>query len=165
MNLIFVDVEADGPCPGLYSIVSIGAVKLSGTTFSGMIAPITNEFVPEALAISGYSREEHMKFDLPGSVMKTFATWLGPNPKFISDNPAFDWQFINYYFHRYYGLNPFGFSARRIGDFYAGLTGNFHNHNNWKKLRKTKHDHNPVNDAKGNLEAFQSICTQFKLTI
>jgi hypothetical protein len=27
----------------------------------------------------------------------------------------------------------------------------------WKHLRQTPHDHNPVNDAKGNAEAFRVI--------
>ena len=27
----------------------------------------------------------------------------------------------------------------------------------WKRLRKTAHDHNPVNDAMGNVEAFEEI--------
>lgn len=79
------------------------------------------------------------------------------SPVFVSDNVAFDWQWINFYFWKYYGMNPFGHSGRRIGDFYAGLTGDFHNTQRWKRLRKTKHDHNPVNDALGNAEAFRRI--------
>jgi hypothetical protein len=71
----------------------------------------------------------------------------------MSDNPAFDWQWINYYFHRYLGENPFGYSARRIGDVYCGAMGNMRA--KWKHLRKTVHDHHPVNDAKGNAEAFR----------
>lgn len=81
----------------------------------------------------------------------------GFRPLFVSDNPAYDWQFINYYFHLFLGRNPFGHSARRIGDFYAGLTGDFTNSSSWKKLRVTPHDHNPVNDAMGNLEAFERV--------
>lgn len=88
---------------------------------------------------------------------KQFDHWLlsvrGSGLVFISDNPAYDWQWINYYFHRYLGRNPFGFSARRIGDFYAGLTGDFRNTQRWKRLRITKHDHHPVHDAIGNCEA------------
>ena len=40
--LISVDVEADGPCPGLYSMVSFGAVSVLDTTqrFKGLTAPI-----------------------------------------------------------------------------------------------------------------------------
>jgi hypothetical protein len=87
-----------------------------------------------------------------------FAEWLrdvtdGRSPKFVSDNPAYDWQWINFYFHLHLGRNPFGFSARRIGDFYAGLVGDFRRSNEWKRLRITPHDHNPVHDAIGNAEA------------
>ena len=51
------------------------------------------------------------------------------------------------------GANPFGHSGRRIGDFYAGLVGDFQKTQNWKRLRRTKHDHHPVHDALGNAEA------------
>jgi hypothetical protein len=45
--------------------------------------------------------------------------------------------------------------GRRISDYYAGLTGRFGNIQAWKRLRVTPHDHNPVNDARGNVEAFR----------
>ena len=92
--------------------------------------------------------------------MQDFAWWLKQfkgNPIFVSDNPAYDWQWINYHFHYNIGTNPFGHSARRIGDFYAGLVGDFKKASQWKKLRITKHDHNPVNDAMGNVEAFERM--------
>jgi hypothetical protein len=63
---------------------------------------------------------------------------------------AYDWQWINYYFHTYLEKNPFGFSGRRIGDMFAGM--NFDTFVKWKHLRKTKHTHNPVDDAIGNAE-------------
>lgn len=72
---------------------------------------------------------------------------------FVSDNPAFDWQWVATEFARVGIENPFGFSARRIGDFSAGLQRNFRDANSWKRHRKTTHDHNPVNDARGNAEA------------
>ena len=87
--------------------------------------PKISYFHPGLLAVSGFSREQHLGFDEPESVMENFAGWLEKNSIgraiFVSDNPAFDWQFINYYFHRFLGKNPFGFSARRIGDLYSGL--------------------------------------------
>ena len=94
--------------------------------------------------------------------MDLFAEWLSQNSKgrpiFISDNPAFDWQWINWYFHTYLGKNPFGFSARRIGDLYCGMKMDAGLNAEWKKLfRKTSHDHNPVNDAKGNAEALLAM--------
>lgn len=72
---------------------------------------------------------------------------------FVSDNPAFDWQWVAAEFARAVVENPFGFSARRIGDFAAGLKRNWRDANSWKRHRKTPHDHNPVNDARGNAEA------------
>lgn len=160
MSYIVVDVEADGEIPGKYSMVCFGAVLVSDVTktFYGQIKPLSQNYKPDALAISGFSREEHEGFDHPVKVMNDFAKWLEENsegkPTFISDNLAFDWQWINYYFHVFYGTNPFGFSGRRIGDLYCGMLKDASKNAEWKrKYRKTKHDHNPVNDAIGNAEA------------
>ena len=75
----------------------------------------------------------------------------------LADNFAFDWQFINYYFHRFLGRNPFGFSGRRIGDLYAGLVKDASKATKWKKFRVTAHTHNPVDDARGNAEALRKF--------
>jgi hypothetical protein len=156
---ISVDVEADGKYVGDYSMVCFGAVviqpKEKKKTFFGRTAPITDNFIPEALAISGYSREEHLAFPEPEKTMKSFADWVAKvspkrRPTFITDNPAFDWQWINYYLHKYTGSNIFGFSARRIGDLYCGLVQDAHAP--WKHLRDTHHTHHPVDDAMGNAE-------------
>jgi len=157
MSYIVVDVEADGEIPHKYSMVCFGAVIVDDNldkTFYGKTKPISDLWIPDALAVSGFSREEHLKFDEPAKVMKEFDEWIKANSKghpiFISDNPAFDWQWINYYFHTYLEKNPFGFSARRIGDLYCGLVKD--TRAKWKHLRKTVHDHDPRNDAKGNAE-------------
>ena len=96
----------------------------------------------------------------PAEIFNNFAIWLEGfkgRPVFISDNPAYDFQWINHGFWKHLGRNPFGHSGRRISDFYAGLTGDFYNTQKWKRFRVTPHDHNPVNDAMGNLEAFETI--------
>ncbi|MBK7362847.1 MAG: 3'-5' exoribonuclease [Micavibrio sp.] len=158
MSYIVVDVESDGAIPHKFSMVCFGAVIVEPTlskTFYGKVKPISSEWNPEALPISGFSREEHESFDDPKEVMEKFAKWVSENsvgkPIFITDNPAYDWSFINYYFHYYLGKNPFCFSVRRIGDLYCGMVKD--SYAQWKWLRKTKHDHHPVNDAKGNAEA------------
>jgi len=165
MSYIVVDVEADGPIPGRYNMVCFGAVLVETglqRTFYGEVRPITGEWIPEALNVSGFNREQHEGFGEPSEVMGEFANWLADNsrdkPVFISDNLAFDWQWINYYFHMFHGKNPFGYSGRRIGDLYCGMFRNSGLNSEWKrKLRKTRHDHNPVNDAKGNAEALLSM--------
>ena len=142
MSLVFVDVEASGPCPGRGELTEFGAVMhKTKETFYGDLRNKT----PWGIAF----------------VFDCFNEWLETNcdsrPIFVSDNPAFDWQWINYYFHHYMGKNPFGWSGRRIGDYFAGLQGDFRKSCSWKKLRVTKHDHNPVNDAMGNVEAFDAM--------
>lgn len=161
MSYIAVDVEADGEIPSKFSMVCFGAVIVEPTltkTFYGKTKPISENWNPNALAISGFSREQHLMFDDPKQVMENFAKWIEKNsigkPIFISDNPCFDWQWINWYFHNFHGRNPFGFSGRRIGDLYCGMKMNSGLNSEWKRLyRSTKHDHNPVNDAMGNAEA------------
>jgi DNA polymerase III epsilon subunit-like protein len=164
MSYIIVDVEADGPIPAQFSMVSFGAVVFDDRldrTFYGKTRPISDRFVPEALAVSGFTREQHLGFDDPKAVMESFAAWLAQEskgrPVFVSDNVAFDWQFINYYFHRFLERNPFGFSGRRIGDLYAGLVKDASKATEWKKYRVTAHTHNPVDDARGNAEALKKF--------
>lgn len=158
MSYIVVDVESDGPIQGIHSMVCFGAVIVREglkDTFYGQICPISEEYEPEALAISGFTREEHLTFEDPKIVMTKFAQWIElyckDRPVLISDNNGYDAAWINYYFHKYYGSNPFGFSSRRIGDLYCGMVKDAQS--KWKHLRTTVHDHNPVNDAKGNAEA------------
>lgn len=172
-KFVIVDVESDGPCPGLYSIVCFGAIvvdKELNKTFYGKCAPISEKYIPEALAVSGFTREQHLQFADPWQTFIDFHKWIrnqfgDEKPIFLSDNLAFDWQFINYYLHNFMGDNPFGFSGRRINDIYSGLVGDLRASNNWKRLRKTRHSHNPVDDAKGNAEAFLDICEKYGLEI
>ena len=164
MSLIVVDIESDGPIPHKYSMVCFGAIVVEPSlskTFYGETRPISDEWIPQALAISGFSREQHLTIDNPTEIMQNFKTWIAENsnnhPVFISDNLAFDWQWINYYFHYFTGSNPFGFSGRRIGDLYAGLVKDYFKASEWKKFRQTTHTHNPVDDARGNAEALLKI--------
>jgi hypothetical protein len=162
MSLIVVDVESDGPVPPIYSMVSFGAVVVEPTlsrTFRAEVRPISERWLPEALAISGVTRERHLGFEEPGPVMERFERWIQESskgkPVFCSDNLAYDWQFINYYFHAHLGRNPFGWSGRRIGDLYCGMVKD--GYATWKHLRRTGHDHDPVNDARGNAEALLAM--------
>jgi hypothetical protein len=157
MSYIVVDCESDGPIPHKYSMVCFGAVIVEPSlekTFYGKTKPTSDLWIPEALAVSGFSREEHMEFEEPEAVFRRFGEWIKENSKgspiFISDNLAYDWQFVNFYFHYFTGSNPFGYSGRRIGDMYAGMK--MDTFVKWKHLRKTRHTHHPVDDAKGNAE-------------
>ena len=159
---VVVDVEADGPIPGDYSMVCFGAVVVEGdlsTTFYGKTEPISDIWVPEALAVSGFTREQHEQFDDPAEVIGEFAQWLRTvvqgKPKFISDNNGFDWMFIAYYFHHFLGENPFGYSSMNLNGVYKGMGRRMGA--NWKRdfrgILKPPHDHHPVHDATRMAEA------------
>jgi hypothetical protein len=156
-NLIFVDCEASGPCPALGELTEFGAVDFAThLTFHGRIY----ESKPDP-HYPAWSVHTDVIISPPEVVFSKFEAWLKEvcdgRPVFVSDNPAFDFQWINDGFWRALGRNPFGHSGRRISDFYAGLQGDFLQSQAWKRLRVTKHDHNPVHDAMGNVEAFRRL--------
>ena len=170
MTVFVIDVESDGPIPGPYSMISFGVVILNeqlDKTFQSRLKPISQNWIPEALAVSGYSREETLQFDDPKSEMIRFNDWIAKNatsrPLFFSDNNGFDWQFVNWYFHHFLGQNPFGHSSTNIGSLYKGLVGDMFQ--NFKHLRKTKHTHNPLDDAMGNAEALLYMKKEMGLKI
>ncbi len=153
-----VDVEADGPIPGDYSMICFGAVVVRGDlseNFYGQLRPISEQWVPDALAVSGFTREQTLAFPEPTDAMRRFATWVSAlskgRPIFVADNNGFDWQFINWYFHHFTGTNPFGFSSMNLGSLYKGAVRDADQ--SFKHLRKTRHTHHPVDDARGNAEA------------
>ena len=170
MSYIMVDIESDGPIPGDFSMICFGAVVVEEgleRSFYGQLRPISERYIPEALAVSGFTREQTMAFPEPESVMRNFAEWLrGVSTDrllFISDNNGFDWQFINWYFHHFTGANPFGFSSTNLGSLYKGLVKD--TFQTFKHLRRTKHTHHPVDDAKGNAEALLAMKAEMGLKI
>lgn len=170
MGYIMVDIEADGPIPGDFSMICFGAVVVEpglSRTFYGKLRPISDTWVPGALAVSGFTREETLAFPEPAGVMRKFAAWLAENggggPIFVADNNGFDWQFINWYFHHFTDANPFGFSSLNLGSLYKGLVRN--TRKNFKHLRRTRHTHHPLDDARGNAEALLAMRDEMGLEI
>lgn len=166
MNII-VDCEASGPCIGCGDLIQFAAIAESGETFvSTKFRPTTEKYDQGAYTAIGLTRKEHEAYTGEfASEADRFAKWLNQFDRctFWSDNPAFDWQWINWIFHYHEIKNPFGFSARRIGDLFAGLLQDIYNTTSWKKFRKTKHTHDPLDDARGNMEAFQFIRKNWKV--
>ncbi|MEV6051301.1 3'-5' exoribonuclease [Streptomyces sp. NPDC052107] len=127
---ISVDIEADGPIPGPYSMLSIGAA-VAGTqdadgftpadpeerTFYREPRPISGEFVPEALAVSGLDRDRLMaKGTEPGAALAEFSVWVrqvsaGTQPVMCGYPASYDWTFLYWYLIRFTGESPFGHSG------------------------------------------------------
>jgi ribonuclease T len=128
--LISVDVETAGPNPSQYSLLTIGACTVGDhpSTFYIELKPVNMNALPEALAISHLSMERLAERGLdPAEAMRQFDAWLkhevpaGQKPLFVAFNAPFDWMFVNDYFHRYLGRNPFGHTALDIKAFYMGM--------------------------------------------
>jgi DNA polymerase III epsilon subunit-like protein len=129
---VSVDVETAGPNPSQYSMLSIGACMVCDPkrTFYVELQPVNSNFLPSALSISGLSLEKLAQQGLaPAEAMARFEIWAkeqvpeGQRPIFVALNAPFDWMFVNDYFHRYIGHNPFGHSALDLKAFYMGMTG------------------------------------------
>jgi DNA polymerase III epsilon subunit-like protein len=166
---ISVDVETAGPIPGEYSLLAIGACDAyqpDKTVFSCEVKPITQNYDPKALEVTGLSLDRLTRDGLaPAEAMRSFQNWLeavcGPDstPVFVGFNAPFDWSFVNYYFHRFLGHNPFGISSLDIKSMYMGVT-----RSSWSDtrsssiasvLKPSRHgDHSALHDAQYQAELF-----------
>jgi ribonuclease T len=85
-------------------------------------------YVKEALEVCNFSLEEfRIKGMPPQQAMKKFADWIAKvsgtrKPVFVAYPVIFDWSFVNYYFDKYIGLNPFGVSGIDIKSVWIGKT-------------------------------------------
>lgn len=127
---ISVDIEADGPIPGPYSMLSLGAA-VAGVqdadgftaadpeerTFYRELRPISEEFVPEALAVSGLDRERLGREGRePAAALTEFTGWVrevsaGSQPVMCGYPASYDWTFLYWYLIRFTGASPFGHSG------------------------------------------------------
>jgi len=125
---ISTDIEADGKFPGLSSMLSFGSVAVTiDKTVIGSFSrnldllpnatpsPDTTKFWnnnPVAYA------ETRINPVLPSIAMHDYATWICEMEKLSNAKAVFagypaiyDFKWIDYYFHHFYGKNPFGFSS------------------------------------------------------
>lgn len=113
---VAVDVEADGPIPGPYSMLSLG-MAVAGhpdLTFYTELRPISPDFVPEALAVSGLDRERLLR-EAPSAedAMRAAARWINGlrrigRPVFLAAPAVWDGMYVHWYFVRFTGSSPFG---------------------------------------------------------
>jgi hypothetical protein len=127
-RFVSVDIEADGPIPGEYSMLSLGAAYVDepSRTFYTELSPISDTFVPESLAVSGLDRDALARAGAsPGSAMQAFVDWVDDapgKPVFVSFS-TWDWVFVYYYLIRFVGRSPFGHSSLDLKSLYMGVHG------------------------------------------
>lgn len=168
---ISVDVETTGPIVGEHSMLTVGACLAyqPEESFSVMLKPISDQSVAAALEVTGLTLAQAEKDGLPpAEAMSQFAAWVAKNisedgiPVFVGLNAPFDWGFVNYYFLKYLGANPFGFTALDIKALFMGVRGC-----TWRDTKSSaidkvvnpshKGDHNALNDARYQAELFRLV--------
>ncbi|WP_340613954.1 3'-5' exonuclease [Xenorhabdus thailandensis] len=164
---ISVDVETTGPIVSEHSMLTVGAclVYQPEVCFSTMLKPISEKSIEEALAVTGLTLEKAEKDGLtPTEAMTQFADWIADNipedctPVFVGLNAPFDWGFVNYYFWKYLGCNPFGFSALDIKALFMGVTGC-----TWHDTKSSCIDKIVNPNQKGNHDALDDAIYQAEL--
>jgi len=169
---IVVDIETNGPVPGLYSMLSLGAVASSRSeelsSFYHKLAPLEDasqhphnmtfwQQHPEAWQEVTDNQESAQ------TVIQDFVDWVksfDKRPVFVSQPTAFDYAFVSWYLWKFTDNNPFlvqdGASATL--DLQSFIVGK---HDlkldmsrgemlpEWMKQGMPEHSHNALEDARG----------------
>lgn len=118
--------------------------------------------------MTGFSLDDlARRGEAPLAAMARFRDWLrtvggGATPVFLGFNAGFDWSFVNWYFHRFLGENPFGFAPADIKSYYMGLSGCRWDETKSSRLPPQFHpaapgDHNALNDARAQADIFEKM--------
>jgi DNA polymerase III epsilon subunit-like protein len=136
---ICLDVEASGPIPNPYNLVSMGAVPVRRRGGTGPWSPVEDDlfyielsplyegFDPDAMSVHGIPRERLEREGVPApEAMDRLARWAGSRggqPVFVGHNAVFDWAYVNHYFDRTGIRNPFGWKGLDTKSLAAGVLG------------------------------------------
>lgn len=179
------DIEADGPVPGPYSMISFGlsvAGEFDGTsfrsrhpferTFYAELKPISEQFVPESLAVSGLDRDNLLiNGQDPVVAMTAAAEWVREVsadakafPVFAAFPLGFDWMFMYWYFVQFAeGGSPFGHSrCLDLKTLYAArgraqIRDSIKARMPKRLLSRRRHTHHALDDAVEQAELLQNL--------
>lgn len=170
---ISVDIEADGPIPGLHSMLSLGAAafvegnRTPIATFETNLIPLPGA-VPDPDTMAWWAKQKaevwaHVTRDPlpPQEAMQSLVDWthgLRGNPVLVVF-PTWDFMWVHYYLVRFLGPKgtPFGIGALDIKSMAFGMLPEF---DHYKDVAKRKmppvllegcppHTHKALDDAIG----------------
>lgn len=134
-----VDLEASGPVPPLYNLLSIGATVVRpsgdhhvlGASFYAELKPIFPGFDPGALAVCGLDVERLRREGRePKEALVDLARFVAAEngkgkdrPVFVGHNAVFDWSYIAYYYAHFGMENPFGYKGLDTKSLAMGVLG------------------------------------------
>jgi DNA polymerase III epsilon subunit-like protein len=122
-----VDIECNGPVPGLYDMVSLAAVEVIpdddgelrlGESIVLLMKPQAPRFDARAAAIHGLDQAMLRRDGLSrAEFCSQLASWVaartrpGTEPVFVGHNAPFDWSFVAHAYAEQERANPFGYKA------------------------------------------------------
>ncbi len=134
-----IDVEASGPVPGLFNLLSVGATVVAadesgklaiGESFYVELRPVFAGHVPEANAVHGLDLERLAREGLePREAMQRLANFVentcrpGTEATFVGHVAVFDWMMIAWYFAWCGMPNPFGYKGLDTKSLAVGALG------------------------------------------
>jgi hypothetical protein len=135
---VSLDIEADGPCPGLFSMLSFGMAaftieKFLVGTFTRNLIPIDGAREDERTMTwwatpqnaEAYRKSREAQVD-PGVAMRECRDWLESmkqhgRPIICGAPSGFDFTFLYYYFQRELGESPVGFASLDLRSYAAAV--------------------------------------------
>jgi hypothetical protein len=147
-----------------------------GLSFYTEVRPISDEFVPQALAVSGLDRDRLLR-EAPAApdAMRAAAAWVNGlrrigRPVFLAAPAVWDGMFVHWYFVRFTGSSPFGGTGSGVDlrSYWMGRTGG-----EWVSSRKgaikqalgltgLPHTHHAGEDAAELAQLFHAVRTSDK---
>ena len=130
-----VDIECSGPVPGLYDLISLGAVVVTadlqiGASHYVEVCPTAPEVDAAAMAVNGLDLDRLRREGQPlGRALAGLSEFVadhleeGAVPVFVGHNAPFDWSFVSHGYHREGIDNPFGYKALDTKALATGVLG------------------------------------------
>jgi hypothetical protein len=179
---ISADIEADGPIPGPYSMLSFGlaiAGRFNGRSFEPRdpsevtlyreLQPISEATDPDAVRVAGLDRERLKEKGVPpADAMRDAVRWIADRagddrPVMVGYPIVFDWLFLHWYFVHFTGDSPFGFSSaldmKSIYQQKARVTVDHAGREDLPPFLRSgrEHSHNALDDAVEQAEIFINL--------
>jgi len=174
---VSTDVEADGPIPGVNSMLSFGSAayladKTLVTTFTANLETLTGATANPKTMEWWKSQPEAWKacrenLQSPEKAMKDYVAWLkslSGIPVFVGYPAAYDFLFVYWYLIRFAGESPFSHSALDIKTLAMALLKTDYRKATKKNMPKRwfdplPHNHRSLDDA---IEQGALFCNMLK---
>lgn len=174
---VSTDVEADGPIPGAYSMLSFGSAayledKTLVKTFSANLVTLPNAAQHPKVMEWWKGKPDAWKacrenLQPPEAAMKNYLAWLKSLPGvpvFVGYPAAYDFMFVYWYLVRFTGESPFSHSALDIKTLAMALLKTGYRRSTKKNMPKRwfddlPHSHEALDDA---IEQGAMFCNMLK---